>query len=208
MGEIILESKLNFTRLYFRKSKNKKGQECFISKIKSYTTGDDGKKLYTGDVIVLANSPSNLGGVVNTGYIDKEGRYDVECKLMQSGKGYLVTRAIWTTDILDARVSGFKCLFLINGVEEKLRTEDGKFIPLSFDASNYYDPEKIVEAIDRKLKFTQIPSNFDRFSFFANFLRKCDEVNTKYKKAVKSGEVKVATEKLDVSKLQKKWMQR
>lgn len=208
MGEIILESKLNFTRLYFRKSKNKKGQECFISKIKSYTTGENGQKLFTGDVIVVANSPSTLVGAVNTGCIDREGRYDVECKLMQSGKGYIVTRATWTIDILDVRISGFKCQFLINGSEDKLRTDDGKFIPLSFDAENYYDPEKIVLAIERKLKFVQVPDSFNKQNFLDNFYTKCDEVNTKYKKALKTGEVKVVEEKLDISKLQEKWMQR
>lgn len=169
------DGKLNFTRLFFKKSKNKKGEDCYIGKVKQYVTKESGGKQFNGDTIVIAN----LFGSQKCN-IDREGRWDVRCKKMEKGNGYVVVDANYTQDTLTISTGDFFAKFLINGREEKLKTEDGKYIPLSFDCDKYYDPEIIVENIERKLKYLQLPENFSFDGFMQDFLENCSKVHKAY----------------------------
>ena len=127
--DTVAGGKLAFTRLFFRKSRNKKGEDCYISKIKQYDNDPEtNKKIFAGDLIIIAN----VEGLQKCG-IDREGRWDVRCRRMSKGTGFVVIDADWTIDHITLQEDGWKLRFLISGKEDKLKTEDGKFIPLGFD---------------------------------------------------------------------------
>lgn len=193
--------KLAFTRLFFKKSKNRKGEICYISKVKHYENDPKtDKKKFVGDLIIIGNIEGK-----NKCSINKEGRWDVKCGKMNKGNGYVVVDAQWTTDTLEAQIDGFRVSVLINGKEEKLKTEDGKFIPLYFDRENYYEPEIIQENIERKIKFLQLPADFSVEGFFTNFHRMVEVVNTSYKKHIQENPGNTGIKQSDIDKLKAKW---
>lgn len=190
--------KLAFTRLYFKKSKNRKGEECYISKVKNYDILENGKKKFLGDAIVIANTTGR-----QKANIDKEGRWDVKCKRMHKGSGFVVIDAVWTIDDIEIKIDGWVVKFLINGRQEKLKTDDGKYIPLYFDRENWYDPEVIVENIERKLKFLQLPPKFSFEDLKLEFLGRCNEVQRKYKKKAEKSDSTI--DEASIDKLKEKW---
>lgn len=193
--------KLNFDRLFFTKSEKGKKDPCFVSKVKNYETDENGESVYTGDLIVIAH----IGGPESSG-IDKPGRYDVKCRPMRSGKGYIVVSSKWTEDEIAIERKGWKVLFLVNGKEATLDMSDGRKIPLSFDRENWYDPEKIVKNIQKKFAFLQIPREKYFKDWRNTFLLQCQMVSREYKKS-KMEEMKAVKEDLlsGIDKLREKW---
>jgi len=175
--------KLDFTRLYFKKSQNKKGEDCFIAKVKSYSNTDSEKR-FVGDVIVIANCNSGVIGIT------KEGRWDVKCKKMEKGTGYVVVEAQYTTDKIETKTEKHSVLVLINGREEKLKTDDNKYIPLSFHCDKWYEVELILKNIERKLTYLQLPGEFSFAEFSNEFREKCINVAKEYKKSIKQNSKK------------------
>lgn len=168
-------------RLYFRKSKNKTGQDCFIAKVKEFAQEVGKKKEFLGDVIVIANADKCK--------IHKTGRWDVEVKKMFGAKGYLVTDAEWTIDLLDLYVDWDNlCVFiLVNGEQTKLKrvnkeTGNSKFLPLLFNSEDYYPIEKIVENIREKSIFLQLSPAFNLDHFLEEFSRASQAVYDSYRK--------------------------
>ena len=219
IGNTMENGKLSFTRLFFRKSKNKKGEECYISKIKNYDILDDGRKKFLGDAIVIANTCGSQKSTIN-----REGRWDVKVKKMEKGSGYVVVDAVYTIDAVNFSVANCKVSFTINGREEKLKTDDGKFIPLYFDARNWYEPTTIYYNIERKFKFLQLPPDFSTEFFKNRFLALCEQCEKDYLKQSKAEKKKIIAqtpkipknsvktekksnkpEKTDLSDLKAKW---
>lgn len=167
-------------RLYFKKSKNKQNEECFIAKIKEFTQEVGGKKEFKGDAIVIAN-PDKCK-------IHKSGRWDVEVREMFGAKGFLVLSAEWTIDTLDFSIDwdSFCVSILVNGEETKLKRTDkdsgkSKFLPLSFTSENYYPINKIVDSIKEKCIYLQLEPSFHVDYFLAEFTRACEAVYKEYK---------------------------
>ena len=172
--------KLVFSRLFFKESKNKKGELCYVGKVKIYKDIEGGKKKqYDGDKIVIGNTKGNEVCGIN-----KEGRWDVTCRKMGKGDGYIVLFASYTFDKISFVQSDTSVQFLINGREEKLKTEDNKFIPLSFNAARWYDPTIILHNISRKLIFLQLPQDFNFVTWGESFLKACKEAENKYNKSL------------------------
>lgn len=169
-------------RLYFKKSKNRKGTPCFIAKMKEYTQADGGRKEFVGDVIVIANTDKCK--------VHKSGRWDVEVKEMYKAKGYIVVNAEWTIDSLDFEIdwADYRVLLLANGQETKLKKKDeanrDKFLPLSFNAENYYPINKIADNIRAKSAFLQLSPAFNIEYFLQEFERACEAVHKEYKGTV------------------------
>lgn len=191
--------KLFFTRLYFRKSENKKGESCYISKIKNYNILENGRKEFAGDSIVIANTVGR-----QKSNITKAGRWDVKCKKMKKGNGFVVLDAKWTVDKVMIKIEGWVVKFLVNDRQEKFKTVTGKYIPLYFDRERWYDPEVIVYNIEQKLKFLQLPEDFSFEELKLEFLGACDRVQKEYKKEV-SDSTGTKIEETDIERLKSKW---
>ena len=204
IGNTMENGKLSFTRLFFKKSKNKKGEECYISKVKNYDILSDGKKKFLGDAIVIANTCGSQKSTIN-----KEGRWDVKVKKMDKGSGYVVVDAVWTLDRPDFSNCDNRVAFTINGREEKLKTDDGKYIPLYFDVKNWYDPETVFHNIERKMKFLQLGADFSLEIFKNRFLALCEQEEKNYGKLAKKQKITKTDEKIvdedSLHALREKW---
>lgn len=172
-------------RLFFRKSKNKGGQECYIAKVKEYEREADGKKTFKGDMIVIANTDRCA--------VSRQGRWDVEVKPMYGAKGYLVFGAEWTADVLDFVIDwdNYAVYLLVNGAETKLKRSDkgntrAKYLPLSFRSDDYYPIDKIVGNIKDKAFYLQLPDGFQLPVFLAEYQKACEAVYGEYAKYQKT----------------------
>lgn len=192
-----MAEKLSFERLYFRESTSKRGEKCFVAKIREYTQSETGEKEYKGDAIVIANTSGKYKTT-----IDEEGKWDVSVMPMNKGKGYVVLLANRATDKIQIKEVEDRVLVLVNGREEKLKTEDGHFIPISFFCEQWYDPKKIINTIKRKMEYLQLGEGFDKEEFFAFFLDACSRVEREYakKKAENS-----SLDESDLSRLRNKF---
>jgi len=190
--------KHSFTRLYFKESEHREGGKCWIAKLKY--DPETGERMENGTLIVLANTSGKLAT-----NIDKEGRWDVVCIPMKSGKGFIVVESSWTEDDIELEIEDYRVSLVINDKIEKLKTEDGKFIPLYFDRKRWYDPKKILPSIRRKMEHLQLPSDFSVDILCKEFLEACDEVSEEYARDMKkaSGDEVVDSGKLE--KLAEKW---
>ena len=99
---------------------------------------------------------------------------------MDKGSGYVVVDANYTIDAINFSVSDCRVGFTINGREEKLKTDDGKYIPLYFDAKSWYEPDTVFYNIERKLKFLQLPPDFSTEGLKVRFLEICTELEQKW----------------------------
>lgn len=169
MAEII-ETVTTFHRLFLRESKNKKGERCFIGKVKNMEDGTD--------LIVVANPD-----LLEKNGITETGRYDVEVKPMKNGRGFIVSAISWAFDKIEISTEETRVVLLINGREEKLK-ENGRFIPLSFDCERYYDPRKISENIRKKLGYMQLEEGKDIDGFLDAFVSLCKQTEKNYKKNI------------------------
>jgi len=190
-----MTEKLSFTRLYFRESKSRNDELCFVSKVREYIKDENtGEKEYLGDAIVIANTT----GKYKCG-ISEEGKWDVNVMPMNKGKGYVVLTASRSTDKLEIKEMEDRVLVLVNGREEKLKTEDGHFIPISFFCKQWYDPKKIVKTIRRKMEYLQLAEDFNEEEFFADFISTCRRVERGYNKKVKNNSSSsVSTDELEM----------
>lgn len=153
--------------LFFRKSKNKRGGECFVAKIK------EGSE----NLIVIANT--------ETCGIQKKGRYDVVLSPLKKGRGYFVTSAHFCIDTVEVSSdwSNYEVKILINGVENKLKKQiDGKekYIPLVFSCDNFYPIEKIVGNIREKIPYLQLDKNTDMEYIIKTFREISEKMNEEY----------------------------
>ena len=172
---------IEMKRLYFRKSKNKSGKDCYIAKVKEYVQEEGKAKKHIGDLIVIAN--------MDRCNIDKSGRWDVIVSPMKNGKGYLVSSAIFTLDVLTHEIdwNENEVLLLVNGEETKLKREgkgvnSTKFFPLSFQSARYYPIDRLLENIKEKANFLQLDSTFSLPNFLEDFGRACEAVHSDYQK--------------------------
>ena len=124
---------------------------------------------------------------------------------MKSKKGWIVIDAKYTQDEVSINTEGRVVMVLINGKEEKLRTEDRVLIPLRFDRDNWYEPKKIVPSIKRKFEHLQLPNTFDFNTFKSDFLHQCSEVSKKYAKDVKKGTPETSIQETQLQKWKDKW---
>lgn len=153
--------------LFFRKSKNRRGGECFVAKIK-----EGGENL-----IVIANR--------ETCGITQKGRYDVSLAPLRSGKGYFVTSASFCRDTVELEVDwdNYEVRILINGVENKLKkTIDGKekYIQLVFSCENYYPIDKIIGNIRDKVPYLQLGAETDMEFIIKQFWETSKHMNDEY----------------------------
>ncbi len=167
-----------FKRLFLRESVNKSGERCLIGKVVDKTTSPP------TDLIVVCNPDT-----MRNSSIEKVGRWNVEVKAMKSGKGFVVLGGEWAFDKVELFIDDFKVQLLINGREEKLK-EGEKFIPLSFDLRNYYDPKRVATSIRKKLAYMQIPDGVNIDDFIDFFLDQCKIQEKLYKKAITKGDGK------------------
>lgn len=198
--------KLHFDRLYFKRSKNNKNEECYIGKVKLYVDDatDPSGKRYEGDAIVIGN----MFGAQKCN-ITEEGRWTVKVKPMAKGRGYVVVEAEWAFDQIEIKREGYSIRFLINGREERLCTDDGKHIPLFFKCDNYYSPEMILPSIKRKMEYLQLPPDFCKQDIYDKYMEMCEGVLKEYdkqakKKAPKEAELEVEVE-LNLSDLKNRF---
>lgn len=172
---------IQFKRLYFKESRNKRGERCFISKVmKHIITGED-KKVDTGDVIIVANLDSTP--------IDRAGRWDVTTRKMFSGDGFIVTDAKWCADEVDMQVDfiNHKVSVVINGSVgryKKVNKETSKvfFTDLEYHAGKKnVTLNKLLVALEDKQKFLQLPPHFSYVNFVADFIKTCEAIREDYK---------------------------
>lgn len=167
-------------RLYFKRSKNKQGKECFIAKVKNVEKVEGEKPKHNGDLIIIGNTDRCK--------INEAGRWDVTVRKMVNGTGYLVLEAEWTTDSMEFEIdwNENKVLFMVNGEETKLKrmATDGsgmKYFPLSFSAEDFYPIKKIVKNIREKSEFLQLGVGFNLDSFLGEFSRACEAIYKAHK---------------------------
>ena len=107
------------------------------------------------------------------------------------------------------RSQSSKDAFTINGREEKLKTDDGKYIPLYFDAKNWYEPEVVFHNIERKMKFLQLGADFSLEIFKNRFLALCEQDEKNYGKLAKKQKITKTDEKIvdedSLHALREKW---
>lgn len=181
---------------YFREGLNRKREMIFVGK-KKVVQGD---KL--GCEIVLANPPKS--GEIG---IDVAGRWDVECRAMDSGKGWVVTSATYSQDKLEVRRFNWGVEILINGERGMYRDEEGRRIFLSLDFRNWFNPEIIKNCFYDKLQYLQLDSRFDPREFLIWFEQECVAHEKNYKK-MQMGKLVDPDERQGIDKLMEKWQAR
>lgn len=158
-----------FKRLFLKESTNAKGERCLIGKVIDKSVNPE------VDLIVVCNPDTMKESGIN-----RTGRWDVEVKAMKSGKGFVVLSGVWCFDQISFQIDDFRIALLINGREEKLKTE-GKYIPLYFDCRNYYDPQRIVRAMRQKLSYMQLPESNDVEAFLDCFIEESNKLEKEYR---------------------------
>lgn len=157
----------------------------FISFARVRFTKSERSGKYTGSVPPPPDK--NLGKgtgmvVVGNEVIDSQGVYDVKCREMMSGKGYIVVEAKKVYDTMRVWAEEERVVMLVNDREVFLKTDDGMWLPLAFYCNRYYDPERIARYVRRKAKFYSFAPDFDLEETCARFVEKCLEVYGKWEK--------------------------
>lgn len=160
-----------FKALYFKEATNKAGGKIFIGKRQSDT--------HEGDDIIIANTGTQIFEGVT-----RKGRWDVECKEMHSGRGFVVLKARYSEDSLTLDMNTDVVLVLLNGEKAFLRPKEDKkrYIPLMFDPSKWFDPELISENIREKSTYLQLGSWFNLDIFIEEFKKTCEMMQESYNK--------------------------
>ena len=175
------EKVIKFRRLYFKRSRNKRGEECFISKQKAYVIRGEKKSAENNtDIIIVAN--------VGSTPITHSGRWDVSTREMFSGKGFIVTDAEFCADELELDVDfiNHKVTVMINGeigrFKKSDKVNDRVFCTdLSFNLSRKgANLGKVIKALQDKEKFLQLPVAFSFAHFVEHFKRTCEMMEKDY----------------------------
>ena len=177
------QTSVEFKRLYFKESKNKRGERCFISKQKESKV--DGGNLGEGndnDIIIVAN--------VGVTPIDRAGRWTVTARKMFSGKGFIVEDATYCEDVVDMEVdfNSHKVSVIINGEVGRFKRVDKDANKKIFFIDLVYAPnrkgssiEQLVSVLGEKEKFLQLPPYFSYANFIKDFAKTCEAIEKDYK---------------------------
>lgn len=152
-----IENNRREVELYFKKSKTKTGEECYISKIK----GEDGM-----DEIVIAN--------LNRKNVNASGKWNCVIQPIKSGRGWFVWSANFSQDVMtiEQDYDNWEVRVEVNGKENllKKRTASGdKYIPLKMRCSLRIPVDTIVDNIRSKAKFLQLSPDFSLEDFLDDF---------------------------------------
>lgn len=160
-----MKSKIRFSNLYFKKSRNKRGEVIFISAQKNSEEQD---------CIILAN-PRNCE-------ITEEGRYDVECFPIKTGRGWFVCSAKKFLDSVEIEENWEKGIVrvLINGKENKLKKLDkegkDRYFRLEVQVNRMYRLKLVRGYIKEKISYLQLPPEFSAKDFLMEFTCRATEM--------------------------------
>lgn len=159
-----MNKKIIFSNLFFKKSRNKRGEVIFISAQKN----SEGV-----DTIILAN-PQNCE-------ISREGRYDVECLPIKTGRGWFVCSAQKFYDSVEIEELWDKGIVrvLINGEENKLKKVikgEEKFLKLEVGMDRPHRIDIVAGYLRCKLNYLQLPPEFSKREFIKKFTCRATEM--------------------------------